>query len=230
MNWLKKLLGGKNSSNMAEVVQPTTAATQAAAPIFTADHKVQESAELHAQEALRFAREAYQHELDWTDASVAHIETMLVQYHAALPNVSPDDDKVQTFARMFGSYVGEVYRRNHGATWGVISWQGEDMPGLQCDGNTNLLWPWMRAYKRIKNGPEENIWHYYQTQVLKQNQGNSQKPFNIGQRVRHERFGTGEVFAYHEEVEFPFAWIRFENGESKLINLTVGKVEAVLIP
>src|SRR5262249_31555507 len=41
---------------------------------------------------------------------------------------------------------------------------GQEFPGIQQDGD-RLCWPWGRAHKRIVNGPEDSIWHYYQLMI-----------------------------------------------------------------
>ena len=65
------------------------------------------------------------------------------------------------FAKMFGSYVGEVYRKNHGATWGMVEMSGQSFPGLKAELDGTLFWPWGRARNRLTDGAENNVWHYY---------------------------------------------------------------------
>jgi len=73
---------------------------------------------------------------------------------------TPTDEKVMSFAKVFGSYVGEVYRHNHGGDWGMVTVDGRRFPGLRTMSGTDF-WPWMRAFNRIKEGPEDNIADYY---------------------------------------------------------------------
>jgi hypothetical protein len=74
---------------------------------------------------------------------------------------------------MLGSYIGEVFRRNHGAEWGWVALQGSRFVGMERKAS-NLFWPWGKAQNRIVKGPEDNLWLYYQylvnpdTPVLKQ--------------------------------------------------------------
>jgi len=75
-------------------------------------------------------------------------------------NPKPTEMQVMSFAKGFGSYIGEVYRRNHGATWGISSVGGQQTVGLSTRGGVQF-WPWARAFKRITLGPEENVSHYY---------------------------------------------------------------------
>lgn len=70
------------------------------------------------------------------------------------------------FAKVFGSYVGEVYRRNHGGEWGIVTLGGERYPGMQTASRTDF-WPWGRAFDRITKGPEDDIAAYYSSLLKK---------------------------------------------------------------
>ncbi len=65
-----------------------------------------------------------------------------------------------SFAKAFGSYVGEVYRRNHGATRSIVTLGGHNFPGLRTTSGVNF-WPWGRAFNRITKGSEDNVSDYY---------------------------------------------------------------------
>lgn len=129
---------------------------------FAEDPKVQQVAEAYAQDAVDFARNQFKLSLDWSDASVAHIEAMLAVLHEQMAAAKPSAEQIFQFAKLFGSYVGEVFRRNHGATWGITTLEGQSFPGLKASGAAGLFWPWGRAQNRIQNGPEDSVWHYYQ--------------------------------------------------------------------
>lgn len=126
---------------------------------FAEDAKVQQVAEAYALDAVDFARQNFRLTLDWEDASVAKVESMLDDFDRN-PGAKRDD-VVEQFAKMFGSYIGETYRKNHGGSWGMISHEGHSIPGVQSS-NGNLFWPWARVENRMRDGPENNVWHYYQ--------------------------------------------------------------------
>jgi hypothetical protein len=132
---------------------------------FAEDPKIQQIAEAYALDAIDFAAEHFRRTLDWSDASVAHIEAIMGSLHRDLARANPSDKQVIQFARMFGSYVGEVFRRNHGAAWGIVTLGGQSFPGLRASKQGALFWPWGRAQNRLRNGAEDNVWHYYQTLV-----------------------------------------------------------------
>jgi hypothetical protein len=141
---------------------------------FAPDPKIQQIAEAYAQDAVDFAGQHFKIVLDWTDASVAKVETILDVFHQQALRDKPTEEQVLQLGKMFGSYVGEVYRRNHGATWGMVTINGESFPGLNALNSDGLFWPWGRANNRIANGFEDNIWHYYQFLVQKYDPNNSQ--------------------------------------------------------
>jgi hypothetical protein len=89
---------------------------------------------------------------------------MLGRLHDEMANAQPPEDAIWTFAKAFGSYVGEVLRRHRGGEWGMVSMNGQPFPGLQQK-NGALCWPWSKVQKRLVNGPEDNVWHYYRVLV-----------------------------------------------------------------
>ena len=128
---------------------------------FTPDEEVQKAAEAYALEACDFLREDFQVIADWSDASIQLVESVLDKFHKAVKQDHPTEQQMMGIARLLGSYVGEVYRRNHGATWGVVELNGEKFPGLEAKSSKMTFWPWGRSFNRIQDGPEDNIWHYY---------------------------------------------------------------------
>ncbi len=129
---------------------------------FQADTKVEEIAKAYSLDAIDAAQRNFRVALDWSEESVRQVEAILATLHDSLASTHPTAETIWTFAKTFGSYVGEVYRRHHGGTGGVVEMDGQKMPGIQS-GTT--FWPWVRARKRITAGPEENIWNYYQALV-----------------------------------------------------------------
>ena len=143
------------------------AQTQAHAANFTPDPKIQEIAEAYALDARDFAKKAFHITLDWSDASVEKVEVILDDLYRQkqVMKPPPTEEQVVNFAKMLGSYIGEVFRRNHGAEWGMVTLGGGSIPGLRATGTGNLFWPMGKVQKRLENGPEDNVWHYYQDLV-----------------------------------------------------------------
>jgi hypothetical protein len=128
---------------------------------FVAEGKIQQIAEAYALDAVDFARDHFGLSLDGTDASIEQIETILTRFHDEMAAASPTQETILQFAKMFGSYVGEVFRRNHGARWGMVTIGADTFPGMETDKVAARFWPWGRVQKRLVNGPEDNVWHYY---------------------------------------------------------------------
>ncbi|HTJ94818.1 MAG TPA: hypothetical protein VL424_17130 [Pararobbsia sp.] len=137
-------------------------------PSFSPDPKVEHMAEAYAQDAVDFSAKQFAIKLDWSDASVAEVEDILAKMHLSYATDSPrpTDDQVMSFAKAYGSYVGEVYRRNHGGEWGMVTLGGQRSPGMRTRSKTNF-WPWGRAFDRITNGSEDNVADYYSTLLTK---------------------------------------------------------------
>jgi hypothetical protein len=91
------------------------------------------------------------------------VETILNRLHESIINAKPSQDHIYQFAKIFGSYIGEVIRRNHGARWGMVSIGSDRLPGMQTERKKAEFWPWGKVQNRITNGAEDNVWHYFQT-------------------------------------------------------------------
>lgn len=128
---------------------------------FEADPKVQQVAEAYSLDMQDFAKIHFGVVLDGSDASIEQVETMGAKMHESYVKDRPTDDQAMSLAKLFGSYVGEVFRRRHGGTWGWINLNGQRFQGVRTKGGVNF-WPWGRAFNRITEGAENNIWHYYQ--------------------------------------------------------------------
>src|SRR6516164_3042192 len=127
---------------------------------FQPDLRVTQIAETYALDAIDLAASNFGIALDWSEASVRQVEEMLARLHDEMASAQPPDAAVWTFAKTFGSYLGEVLRRHHGGTWGMVSMGGQSFPGLRQTSGS-LSWPWGKAHKRLVNGPADNVCHYY---------------------------------------------------------------------
>jgi hypothetical protein len=107
-----------------------------------------------------YAKQTYGIDLDWSDDSVQQVERIAALLHDDYKKTQPSSEQIAPFYKMLGSYVGELFRRNHGAEWGWVTLQGDRFPGMQRKPDS-LFWPWGKALNRIVNGPEDNLWHYY---------------------------------------------------------------------
>jgi hypothetical protein len=128
----------------------------------SSDPNVQKIAEAYALDVVDYSKKQFGITLDWSDSSIADVEKVLVLMRASYvsANPKPTEEQVMSFAKGFGSYIGEVYRRNHGAEWGMVNLGDQKFPGLKTKSGTNF-WPWGRVLNRIMQGEENNVTDYY---------------------------------------------------------------------
>ena len=129
---------------------------------FTEDKNISQITEAYALDAIDVARNNFGVILDWSEKSIKDIESILDLLHQKNLENPPPEEMILKFSKVFGSYVGEIYRRNHGGKWGVVTMDGESFPGLQGEDRKQIIWPWGKVNNRIKNGSEDNVWDYYQ--------------------------------------------------------------------
>ncbi len=142
-------------------------------------HTVQDMMVAYAEDGIDYAQQTFGVTLEYSQESVQLVEEMLAKLHedaaqkgffARLIKKTPSDESIHHLAKMLGGYVGEVMRRHWGGEWKLESeaFPGEEVITLQLNGGD--VWPHFKAGKRIVDGPEDNVWAYFQ--VLEQKYGN----------------------------------------------------------
>lgn len=129
---------------------------------FSADPKIAAVTGAYALDAVDHAKASFGVALDWSDGSIANVETILARLHAdyVKSKAQISDDVVAMIAKAYGSYIGEVYRRNHGGEWGMMTLDGLDFPAVKARSGA-AFWPIGRVTNRIKNGSGDNVAFYY---------------------------------------------------------------------
>lgn len=138
------------------------------------DPTVNDMMEAYAQDAVDFARERFQINLDFSEDSLQQTEQILGKLHELLPQGffakllkrGPSDNQIQQMAKMWGGYVGEVIRRRWNGQWSRESKTQSGAVITLHIGDTEI-YPPAKVYKRFTLGSADNIRHYYQ--VLKSN-------------------------------------------------------------
>ena len=126
-----------------------------------------------AQDAVGFAQDQYQTNLDYSDQSIRDVEKILDILHHELPRTVSGDmteeasmqDTVDAICNMFGGYIGEVIRREYGGEW-KIETMASDHPMVCLQVKGNYIFPSAKVYKRLANGSGDDLWFYYE--VIKQ--------------------------------------------------------------
>ena len=156
------------SSDPGHLARPATGASSSSSstpePGFTPDAKLGAAAGTLALDAVDLARDSFGQTLDWTDGSISQVERILDRMYRKRAAEKPSPDAIARVERTFGSYVGEVFRRNHGAAWGMITLADDTFPGLESSAGQRF-WPWGRVQRRLTNGAEDNVSDYYRALV-----------------------------------------------------------------
>ena len=105
--------------------------------------------------------------LDYTQESVAYLEAILDALYNNKDAQEYDDDTLWNIACIFGAYLGECMLRNEFTDFG-FTW-GEDTDGEPClvrenvpEGvSINKMVPLTKVFKRLLNGPEDSVTHFY---------------------------------------------------------------------
>lgn len=122
--------------------------------------------EAYSVDAVEFARKHFGYELDYSLESIRQLELMLDRFHNDLPKGlrgwfkrGLSEKQISTWAKVFGGYLGETMRRQLGGTW--IIGNEEPFDRVVClKVHTTTCAPPLRAYKRMMNGPEDNVYDY----------------------------------------------------------------------
>lgn len=129
-------------------------------PDFIPDPELQLVAAHSADRCVQFIRNKFGRTADYSEAFVPEIENIMGLLHTSLPAAKPSEDDIQQFCMLFGSYLAETYRRNRGGEWGLAN----DTPAFSFGGGYKSF-PWTRVYKRLLNGEEDNVHHWYMGMV-----------------------------------------------------------------
>ena len=128
----------------------------------------------YAADAVDHAKAACAITLDYTPESVEQVEAVLGKLYSAVPRgfigrllgKGPSREDTATVARMYGSYIGECIRRTWGGEWAQDHPVGgpRSFP-ISSRGHQSFPWGW--CFKRLTNGPEDNVWHKFQILYLR---------------------------------------------------------------
>jgi len=124
--------------------------------------------EAYALDAVDFAKK-FDKDLDFSRESIERVEQICTILFNAIPRNfftklirrKPSEQQVLQVSKMFGGYVGEVMRKNFGGNWSIENLHNQGNTVLLAIGESELS-PVARVYRRLTNGPEDNVWHYYQ--------------------------------------------------------------------
>ena len=128
---------------------------------------VNEIMKAYSLDAIDYARK-FNKSLDFSEASIDKVEdlcTLLYDdipkgFFAKLIKKTPSEEMITQMSKMLGAYIGEVMIKYYGGNWSVEN--------ILNQGNTVVVnigelktFPVAKVYKRLTNGPEDNVRYYY---------------------------------------------------------------------
>lgn len=123
--------------------------------------------EAYALDAVEYAAK-FKRNFDFSEKSIEQVEEVCTLLYNAIPRSflkkwfrkAPSEETILQMSKMLGGYVGEVMIKYYGGNW--------DIENFMNEGNTIVLnigeikiFPVGKVYKRLKNGPEDNVAHFY---------------------------------------------------------------------
>lgn len=113
-----------------------------------------------AAKAVESASERFGFHLDYSEATLEPLETILTNVAASLS--ADQKDKIEYETKLWGSYFGQVICQRWEGAWELSLYPGSavTVPAVTVGGAQ--LYPLMKVYRRITLGEGENLWHYYQ--------------------------------------------------------------------
>ena len=114
---------------------------------------LQKTIELLLKQARHIA-EGHDMVLDFSDESIQGVSELLDFYHESYLEAGENIIKEQpdTFAHIWGVYVGEILRRNYGPSW---AWEKAEYGLVLAKNEKNMINPVGKAHKHIVNGKED---------------------------------------------------------------------------
>jgi hypothetical protein len=110
--------------------------------------------------AVKDAKENNNITLDYTPESIQTVEEILGKIHDQYVK-NPSSVSANGLGSAYGAYIGEVIRRSENG----VKWErdhpvaGQRSYPLTWRGGVSFPMAW--CYKRIVNGPEDNVWNKY---------------------------------------------------------------------
>jgi hypothetical protein len=120
----------------------------------------------YCEMALLTAEAKWDVRLDFSEESIEGVENLLAELHNVLKAPStpsdpkPTDQQVRNMVLLWGTYLGEVFRRHHGGKW-LNTPIGDQGPVLRVELGSHQVFPLSKVNKRILNGPGDSVAFFY---------------------------------------------------------------------
>ncbi|HEX7828260.1 MAG TPA: hypothetical protein VF787_01330 [Thermoanaerobaculia bacterium] len=131
---------------------------------------IQQMMAAYADDAVSFARQVFSIELNSSPDSIQQVEFILDKLSRSvrrtwlkrLLRLGMSEEQTDTVAKMFGGYIGEIIRKDKGGIWQIIASPTGEGDVVALVNGEDKIFPPAKAYKRLVNGDEDNVWFYYQ--------------------------------------------------------------------
>lgn len=121
----------------------------------------------YAEDAVEYASHLKKN-LDYSNESIQVVEEICTLLYNSIPKGfiakifknPPSEETILQISKMMGGYVGEVLIKNFGGNWDIEDFMNQGDTIVLTIGETKIF-PVARIYKRLVNGPEDNVYHYF---------------------------------------------------------------------
>ncbi len=109
---------------------------------------------------IDFAKNNFNTELTLAEKDIEMVEAIAEQAHIGYKSGHLPENNLMSFAKMFAGYIGLLITIHKGGEWiAEYSNLKEAGPGIMINGAVNFVLS--KAHRRIKNGSEDNLAHFY---------------------------------------------------------------------
>src|SRR5215831_4280169 len=99
-------------------------------------------------------------QLDYSENSLMEVEVILSQLAQQITaGASPEE--LAEICKTWGSYFGEVVRRQFGGEWSIETYPGKQFATLTLNIGGNKLFPTIKVHRRLTEGQDESVWSFY---------------------------------------------------------------------
>lgn len=129
---------------------------------FEANPEIGEVFRLYSLDCVDLARNSFGVTLGVTADSIREVEAMAGRFHDELPAANISSEAIERIAKILGGHIAHVIVQLHGWTPGKAFFDETQTFAIERPSGAGLIWPPQKALDRLINGPEDNLWHYYQ--------------------------------------------------------------------
>lgn len=115
----------------------------------------------YALDAVDTTKELFKIDLTFEDESIKDVEIILDALSKSIQSDKPTSEQIMNFAKMYSSYIGQVIKLRWDGGWKDESeYSIKNGPALYVKGQHLFLLS--KTHRRLINGSEDNVWHFYQ--------------------------------------------------------------------